>query len=73
MTPDIPASVPRGDVLAFCRKLGFDPKALVSLDFKARGVYATIYYTDDGGHRISDGDDAARHCIFVPFTEDKAL
>jgi hypothetical protein len=71
MVPEIPASVARDDVLAVCRKLGFDPKLLVSLDFKVGGVYATIYFTDDEGHRVSDGEDAARHCIFVPFADDE--
>jgi hypothetical protein len=72
VAPEIPDSVARGDVLAFCRRLVFDPKLLVSLDFKVGGVYASIYFTDDEGRRVSDGEDAARHRIFVPFAEDEA-
>lgn len=69
MAPEIPASVTRDDVLAFCRKLGFDPKLLVSLEFRVRGVYVTLLFTDDEGHKISDGDDVAKHRIFVPIVE----
>lgn len=72
MAPDIPASVARDEVLAVCRQLGFDPKLLVSLEFGGYGVYATLFFTDDEGHKVSDGNDAAKHRIFVPINEGQA-
>lgn len=67
--PSVPESVPRPAVVDFCKSLGLDPSDVQALEFSPFGLYVTFFATDDTGHKISDGRDAATHRIFVQFGE----
>lgn len=69
--PHIPDPIPFAEVTELCKRLGIDPGEVESLEFRTFGLYVTFLATNDAGRRLSDGQDAARHRIFVPFLREE--
>jgi hypothetical protein len=68
--PSVPERVSRAAVVDFCKNVGLDPGDVQSLEFSPYGLYVTFFATDETGHKVSDGRDAATHRIFVQFGEE---
>lgn len=69
--PHIPDPIPLAQVAELCKRLGLDPSYVEALEFRTFGLYVTFFATDDEGHKMSDGQDAARHRIFVPIVREE--
>ena len=70
--PLIPDPIPRARVGELCKQLGLDPSVVEALEFKTFGLYVTFHATDEDGRKLLDGQDVARHRIFVPYAEEDA-
>lgn len=65
--PEIPESIPRGAVMAILRELGLDPKSLLSLELKHKGLYAETFAKDEAGKKIIEGDRLVTNKVFIRF------
>lgn len=64
----IPESFTREQYVALFDAVGLSPYDLVSLEFRAEGVYAEVFERDTTGKRIFSQHDGgfAKHRIFIP-------
>lgn len=69
--PHIPDPIPFAEVSGLCKQLGLDPAEVESLEFRVYGLYVTFHARDDEGCKLSDGQDVARHRIFVPYVREE--
>lgn len=74
----VPASVPREQVEALIRELGFDPSELLSLSLQPNGIFAEVF-ADGRPHGglgekwrfTADGKDVATHLLCIPIIDEK--
>ncbi|MFJ5644036.1 hypothetical protein [Streptomyces sp. NPDC093223] len=71
-TLHIPDPIPFPRVAELCAQFDLDPKRVESLEFRPFGLYVTFLVADDEGRRLSDGHDAAKHRVFVPYLREGA-
>lgn len=67
----IPESFTREQYVALFDAVGMNPYDIMSLEFRAEGVYAVVFERDGDGERIlidHTGDDGgwAKHRVFIP-------
>lgn len=63
--PGVPKTITRDEYLALVRAVGFQTKDLVSLEFKADGIYAEVFAKAADGNRGVDGTSPATHRVYV--------
>lgn len=61
----VPEYVTATQVRKLCAALGIDATNLIQLRINRGGIIADIYATVSGGSRITDGEKAATHNLFI--------
>lgn len=66
----IPESITRDDYRTLIESVGLTVEALASLEFRPDGIYAEVIARDENGKMIADGEDVARHRVFIKVEDD---
>ncbi|MFD8797221.1 hypothetical protein [Streptomyces atroolivaceus] len=64
--PSIPAHIPRDTLRDVCRTLGLDPGDVLELKLGVNELTATLYLTDQDGHKLRYGDGPATTVVCIP-------
>jgi len=70
-TIEVPESLTREQYLHLIRSVGFAPEALISLEFRADGVYAETFDLDESGRKRIDRTkgEVVKNTTFVPVVD----
>lgn len=66
--PGVPESISRADYIKLIEASGIDPAQMLELNFKADGIYATVFALNDEGRRTLDrsSDGLNKHIVYIP-------
>lgn len=65
IVPGVPETITREAYLSLVAATGMGPNNLVSLRFTTNGIYALAFVRDADGNMVRDGNQAAKHRIFI--------
>lgn len=62
----VPESLTRAEYVSLFESVGIAPNRTIELSFRPNGIYATVFVLDDNGAKMLDGQDLAKHSIYIP-------
>ena len=68
----VPEAISREAYISLVRSLGLDPYQVVDLECHPEGVYAVVFTLDVEGKRMVEGEEFAKHKIWIPVVDDTA-
>lgn len=66
----VPESISREAYVSLIRSLGLDPYQVVSIECHPEGVYTIVFAQDSHGNRQREGEEFAKHEIWIPVVDD---